>query len=115
MKNTKYHIDVLKEQPDSTSEHDLRGCRTTFSKNLKKYRTYRKLTQKYMAQQLNVSTSAYGKWEIGSREPNTELIICIAEILKIPVGHLFEHKAYGQQNSCLTISESYFKKQGGKR
>lgn len=63
---------------------------TIFSRNLKKQRILKSVTQKVMAEQLYVDASSYGKWEKGIREPGTEMIIRIAEVLGINPGVLFE-------------------------
>lgn len=59
-----------------------------FSENLKSFREKNNLTQKELADKLNVNRVSYARWENGSREPNMETIKKIATTLKISVNDL---------------------------
>ena len=67
-----------------------------FAKNLRFERKLKELTQEYMATELHMTPAAYARWERGEREPGTESIAKIADILDIPVGNLFRREAEGE-------------------
>lgn len=56
---------------------------TTFSENLKALRIKHGLTQKELADILNVSQNAIHNWEHGKREPNREMIDKIAATFNV--------------------------------
>jgi len=51
---------------------------TEFPKLLKKVRLSLKITQKSMAETLNISERAYQHYELGTREPSLDTLIAIA-------------------------------------
>ena len=55
-------------------------------KNLKRYRTARKLTQKELGKMLNISRQAYSNYETGKRTPDLDLLLKIAldDLIKHP-------------------------------
>jgi transcriptional regulator with XRE-family HTH domain len=64
--------------------------KTFFSRNLRFERELKCLTQEYMASELHMTPAAYARWERGEREPRTEAIAQIADVLEIPVQNLFK-------------------------
>lgn len=59
-----------------------------FCKNLKNARKERGLTQKQVAQLLNVVESCYANWEQGRTEPNLSTLRQLAIILNVSVDEL---------------------------
>ena len=55
---------------------------------LKQLRTKAGLTQPELAEQLNLSRSAISMYEIGSREPNSEILLQFAKYFKVPIDFL---------------------------
>lgn len=66
--------------------------RTFFSRNLRFERELKCLTQEYMAEELHMTPGAYARWERGEREPGTEAIARLADVLEIPVQNLFKRE-----------------------
>lgn len=62
---------------------------TAFSQNLSKKRVNKGLSQKSMAEAIGVAQSTYSLYEKGSREPNIDKIIKIADVLTVSVDELF--------------------------
>ncbi|WP_242857579.1 MULTISPECIES: helix-turn-helix transcriptional regulator [Clostridia] len=60
-------------------------------KNLKRYRTARKLTQKELGKMLNISRQAYSNYETGKRTPDLDLLLKIAQIYNITLDDLIKH------------------------
>ncbi|MBQ3024228.1 MAG: helix-turn-helix transcriptional regulator [Spirochaetaceae bacterium] len=60
-----------------------------FIKNLKKYRKHKNLSQAQLAELCNVSTGTIGNIECGLANPSFDLILTMAEILKIHPAYLF--------------------------
>jgi transcriptional regulator with XRE-family HTH domain len=52
---------------------------------LKKLREQYGLTQKQVAEAVNISTRAYGFYETGDRQPNLDTLINLAELFKVPL------------------------------
>lgn len=63
-----------------------------FSQSLKHYRQLYKITQKQMAEKLGMTPNAYQKYELGTREPNLNTLIQIADIFKLPLDDLVGRK-----------------------
>lgn len=59
-----------------------------FSDRLKWYREKRRLSQKEMAEKIEMSPAGYGKIENGQREPNLEALAKISKTLKVSLDFL---------------------------
>lgn len=55
---------------------------------LREIRSAKNLTQKNMAEQLNISRSTYAHYELGSREPDVETLKKISAILNISLDYI---------------------------
>ena len=49
------------------------------------------LTQEEVAKKLGISQVAYGRYELGTREPNLELIFKISDVLNFKPGEFFDN------------------------
>jgi transcriptional regulator with XRE-family HTH domain len=61
---------------------------TNFPVIIKELRKSEKLTQQDMANVLNVSQEAYGRYERGEREPSIETLSKISNFFKVPIDFL---------------------------
>ena len=61
-----------------------------FSKNLKNERLSRKLTQKQVAEMINIKTQSYQAYEKGLSLPSVENLIKISIVLQVSIDDLFE-------------------------
>ncbi len=61
-----------------------------FGENLRKIREYKKLTQKDLAQILNISEKTISHWEQNYTEPSIAMIKKIKEELDLSYDELFE-------------------------
>lgn len=52
------------------------------------FRKKNRITQKQLAEMLNISRSAISLYEMGAREPDAQTILRIAELLRIPLEEL---------------------------
>ena len=59
-----------------------------FCKNLKSARLSRSLTQKQVAEKLNVVESCYANWEQGRTEPNVSMLRKLSSILEVSLDEL---------------------------
>ena len=57
----------------------------TLGEKLQELRKANKMSQEKIAESLGISRQAVSKWETGSSNPNTENLICLAEIFKVSV------------------------------
>lgn len=62
------------------------------NENLKRYRTSLGLTQKFIAENLNITVRAYQRYESGEREPNLDILVAIADIFCISLDDLIGRK-----------------------
>lgn len=62
--------------------------KVTFGENLKSLRTERKLSQKTVAEYLNVSWHTISHWETGYSEPSIEQIKLLAKFFEITTDEL---------------------------
>ncbi len=58
---------------------------TKISKNIKKIRTEKQLSQEELAQKLFISRQAISSWENGRTQPDIEMVQKLAEVLEVPV------------------------------
>lgn len=58
----------------------------SFGKYIKERRTRKGLSQVDMAKRLNISQQAYGRYELGAREPSLQTALDIAELLDFDLG-----------------------------
>lgn len=59
---------------------------------LKQLRENKKMTQKYLAEKLNVSSQTILNWENGIYEPNISQLIELANIFNVSIDYLVERK-----------------------
>lgn len=63
-----------------------------FAKNIKLERTLKNLTQKDIAEKLNIKTQSYQAYEAGLTTPTTENLIKLALLFNVSLDDLFEIK-----------------------
>lgn len=85
----------------------------TFENTLKEIRISKNLSQENMANMLNISRSAYTKYETGDSSPNVQTIKEICEILKISADYLLgvnKEKIINKENTTknpFNVTELY--------
>ena len=62
--------------------------KNVLGKNIEKARKERGFSRKEMAQNLNMTETAFGAYERGIREPNISKLVEIAKILEVPIEEL---------------------------
>lgn len=68
------------------------NCLKIFCERLKELRKAEKLTQRDMAEKLNIVQPSYIRYENGTAEPSQETLIKIAEIFDVSVDYLLGRK-----------------------
>lgn len=63
-----------------------------FSQKLKELRSERGLTQKQIAEQLNMSQQGYARWESGKIQPSIPTIEKFANFFNIPIAQLLSEE-----------------------
>ena len=58
------------------------------SERLKELRIDKNLTQADLAKELGITQTALGKWELGQRTPNADMIIAICRYFKVSADYL---------------------------
>ncbi len=73
----------------------------SISAKLVAYRRANNLTQKQLAELLNVSRSAISLYEIGEREPDAETLLKIADLLEISLEELLRTSSRTKESAGL--------------
>lgn len=69
----------------------MNKCSKDYGNFIKERRSNLGLTQEEVAKRLGISQVAYGRYELGTREPNLDLIFRIAEVLEFMPGEFFDN------------------------
>lgn len=69
----------------------MNDCSISYGNFIKERRQKMGLTQEEVANKLGISQVAYGRYELGTREPNFSLILKISEILDFRLGEFFDN------------------------
>lgn len=69
----------------------MNKCSKDYGNFIKERRSNLGLTQEEVAKRLGISQVAYGRYELGTREPNLDLIFRIAEVLEFKPGEFFNN------------------------
>lgn len=77
--------------------------------NLEKIRNGLNLNKKQMAEKLNIVYTTYVGYETGTREPNSETLIKMSNILNVSIDYILgatnkEKKEYTKENSNTTFT-----------
>lgn len=73
-------------------KNELYSYFNNFSKNLKKEREQKNLTQKQLASSIGITTQSYQAYEAGLTLPTAENLLKLSLILDISLDELFEIK-----------------------
>lgn len=76
---------------------------------LKQLRENKKMTQKYLAEKLNVSSQTILNWENGIYEPNISQLIELANIFNVSIDYLVERKSINMINDICNELEKISK------
>lgn len=87
---------------DRSSKEQLRRV---FAENIKRLRVERSLTQKQMADLLEVSVSSVAMWESGERETDFSTLDIIAERFDVTIDFLLGRAANFRQNKKLIMED----------
>lgn len=76
-----------------------------FSDKLRLLRKERKMTQTELSKILGVSPSTIGMYEQGRREPDTQMLLKIANLFEVPAGYLIGNEERPRTQNTEEISE----------
>ena len=68
------------------------SVKQSLGETLKKYRTERKMTQEFVAEQIGVSRQAVSKWENGTSDPSTSNLLALAKLYGISAEELLRNR-----------------------
>lgn len=72
------------------TKESLSAFSNIFCEYLKEYRYEKRLTQREIAEKLNVAASTYSNWELGRTQPNLDDLHNLILILNIDASELFD-------------------------
>ena len=84
----------------------------TFSKNLRKLRLEKQMTQEQVAEQIGVSAQSVSRWETGATFPDILLLPELAKLYSVLVDDLFKESPEGYKNYAnrlFAVYENSFK------
>lgn len=80
---------------------------TIFSKNLKRFRLEKKLTQEQAASRLGVSTQSVSRWECGTTLPDVTLLPQIAMLYCVTIDDLYKSDATAYDNYAQRLGSLF--------
>ena len=72
------------------------GNFTVLARNLRKIRIHKNLTQRYIAEKLNLDRSTYSYYELGETQPSLEKLVELSKLLEVSADQLL-----GLEPICL--------------
>lgn len=69
----------------------MNKCSIDYGNYIREHRSKMGLSQEEVAKRLGISQVAYGRYELGKREPNFTLILEIAKALEFDPGEFFDN------------------------
>lgn len=93
-------VKKLAEETDNLIQTDsITKKSISIGENMKKYRKEKGLTQRELADKLNIATNSLSRYEIGERRPPIEMIEKIAEILNVtPIQLMYDEEVENTLN-----------------
>lgn len=86
--------------------HFNKGVKNMFSLQLKELRMNKRLSQRELASIFKVSTGTVGNWEVGTREPDFNTLIKLANYFDVSVDYLLGvEKTANATTPALTAEE----------
>lgn len=79
----------------------------TFSKNLKRLRTARSMTQEQAAQSLGVSPQTVSRWECASTQPDISLLPAIARLYGVTIDDLYRERSVAYENYAQRLASVF--------
>ena len=80
---------------------------TTFTKNLKRFRAAKHLTQEQAAQALGVSTQTVSRWECGTTLPDVTILPRIARLYCVTIDDLYQESSLAYDNYAQRLGSVY--------
>lgn len=80
---------------------------TTFSKNLKRFRIAKNLTQEQAAEKLGVSTQSISRWECGTTLPDVTILPELARVYCVTVDDLYRESSVAYDNYAQRLLGVY--------
>lgn len=80
---------------------------TTFTKNLKRLRLAKKLTQEQAAEKLGVSTQSVSRWECGTTMPDVTILPAIARLYCVSIDDLYKENSTAYDNYAHYLGSVY--------
>ena len=79
----------------------------TFSKNLKRLRTARALTQEQAALALGVSPQTVSRWECASTQPDITMLPAIARLYGVTIDDLYREQSLAYENYAQRLASIF--------
>lgn len=79
----------------------------TFSKNLKRLRTAKSMTQEQAAHALGVSSQTVSRWECASTQPDISLLPAIARLYGVTIDDLYRERSVAYENYAQRLASVF--------
>ena len=80
---------------------------STFSKNLKRFRTAKAMTQEQAAQALDVSAQTVSRWECGTTLPDVTMLPRIARLYCVTIDDLYQESSMAYDNYAQRLGSVF--------
>ena len=80
---------------------------TVFSKNLKRFRVAKNMTQEQAAEALGVSTQTVSRWECGTTLPDVAMLPEIARLYGVTIDDLYQETSIAYENYASRLCSVY--------
>lgn len=99
---------LTQETDNFISTDSITKSSMSIGENIKKYRKEKGLTQRELADKLNIATNSLSRYEIGERRPPIDMIEKIAEILNVtPIQLMYDEEVENALNQSAEILSNF--------
>ena len=92
---------------EASENHERKTLMDTFSKNLKRLRTAKRMTQEQTAQALSISPQTVSRWECGTSQPDIAMLPRLARLYGVTVDDLYRESSVAYENYAQRLASIF--------
>ena len=96
------HFGIIK--PEASEITERKTAMDTFSKNLRRQRTAKHMTQEQTAQALDISPQTVSRWECGTSQPDIAMLPRLARLYGVTIDDLYRESAVAYENYAQRLA-----------
>ena len=94
-------------KPEASNPRKDEIAMTVFSKNLKRFRVVKNMTQEQAAEALGVSTQTVSRWECNTTLPDVTILPRIAELYGVTIDDLYKETSMPYENYAMRLGSIF--------